>query len=203
MYFSYFDFCERLCPSIKVGQKMNSIVRNIYMTDKSNQGSPVAAEHFTAAMAQAATGVSIVTTDGVSGRFGMTVSAIASVSAEPPLVLACINRRSPMIEAIGENRVFCVNLLNTKQRAFADKFAGRPHAGDPYTFEDAHWGREITGAPVLIGALAQFDCTLESSHDAGSHRVFIGRVHHAGSTQNAPLVYNAREYQQLTQLQEY
>jgi flavin reductase len=182
---------------------MNSIVRNIYMTDKGNQGSSVAAEHFTAAMAQAATGVSIVTTDGTGGRFGMTVSAFASVSAEPPLVLVCINRRSPLVDAVGDNRIFCVNLLSTKQRALSDKFSGRPHSGEPYAFEDHLWGNEITGAPVLLGALAQFDCTLESAHDAGSHRVLIGRVHHAASTENTPLVYNAREYQQLTQLQDF
>ncbi len=173
------------------------------MSDTSNEGAAVAAEHFTAAMAQAATGVSIVTTDGKGGRFGMTVSAIASVSAEPPLVLACLNRRSPMVEAVGENRIFCVNLLCTAHRTLSDKFSGRPHSGDPYGFDDELWGREVTGAPVLHGALAQFDCTLESAHDAGSHRIIIGRVHHAASTENAPLVYNAREYQQLTQLQDF
>lgn len=181
---------------------MNAIVRNVPMNAEGDNTDAIAPEHFTAAMARAATGVSIVTTDGNAGKFGMTVSAFASVSAEPPLLLACINRRSPLIQAIGQNSVFCVNLLHTGQRHLADKFAGRPHVGDPYGFDEEHWGYEITGAPVLTSAVAHFDCSLASAHDAGSHRIFIGQVLHVESTENKPLVYNAREYQQITQLQE-
>ena len=45
------------------------------------------AEAFVEAMARAVTPVSIVTTDGKAGRFGVTVSAVNSVSAAPPMVL--------------------------------------------------------------------------------------------------------------------
>ena len=38
-------------------------------------------------------GVTVVATDGEAGRFAVTVSAMSSVSAEPPLVLASIQRR--------------------------------------------------------------------------------------------------------------
>jgi len=182
---------------------MNAIVRNVPMTAKPIEGDALAPEHFTAAMARAATGVTIVTTDGDAGRMGMTVSAFASVSAEPPLLLVCINRRSPLIDSIGANRVFCVNLLSTRQRPLADKFAGRPHAGEPYSFDDGLWFPKFTGAPTLIGAVAHFDCHVESAHDAGSHRIFIGHVRHADSNNHTPLLYNAREYQQTAQLQEH
>lgn len=47
--------------------------------------------NFIMAMAAAATGVSVTTTEGSAGRFGLTVSAISSVSAEPPMLLACVN----------------------------------------------------------------------------------------------------------------
>ena len=73
---------------------------------------PVGAAQFTAAMGLAATGVSVVTTDGPAGRFGLTVSAVSSVSAEPPLVLCCINRKSPAMAAVEANGVFAVNLLS-------------------------------------------------------------------------------------------
>ncbi|MGI9480767.1 MAG: flavin reductase family protein [Hyphomicrobiales bacterium] len=172
------------------------------MNKKGEEKAAIAPEHFTAAMARAATGVSIVTTDGSAGKLGMTVSAFSSVSAEPPLLLVCINRRSPLVEAIGENAVFCVNLLHTGHRRLADRFAGRESSGEPYVFDNGVWRREFTGAPVLPGAVAHFDCSLASVHDAGSHRIFIGQVLHIESTENKPLVYTAREYQQITQLQE-
>src|SRR5690242_13985198 len=79
---------------------------------------PVRAEQFTAAMGLAATGVSVVTTDGLQGRFGLTVSAVSSVSADPPLVLVCINRKSPAVAAVDGNGVFAVNLLSARHRAY-------------------------------------------------------------------------------------
>lgn len=85
---------------------------------------PVRVEDFVAAMGLAATGVSVVTTDGPAGRFGLTVSAVSSVSAEPPLVLVCINRKSPAMAAVEANGVFAVNLLSAAHRAYAETFSG-------------------------------------------------------------------------------
>jgi flavin reductase len=155
---------------------------------------------FVNAMAGAATAVSIVTTDGLAGRFGVTVSAIASVSAEPPLVLACINRRSPAAAAIEENGRFCINMLNAGQAALANCFAGRPDDGAPYDFGRADWRTGATGAPVLDGAVAAFDCVLERAHDAGTHRIVIGRVAGAVASAHPPLAYARRRYQALEPL---
>src|SRR5436190_4986272 len=55
---------------------------------------------FVDAMSRAATGVTVVTSDGIAGRFGQTVSAMCSVSADPPTLLVCINRKSPICDAI-------------------------------------------------------------------------------------------------------
>ena len=64
------------------------------------------ASDFVVAMRAAVTGVNVVTTDGVGGRLGRTVSALASVSAEPEILLVCIARRSPLAVAIRMNGVF-------------------------------------------------------------------------------------------------
>lgn len=157
-------------------------------------------DRFVAAMAGAATQVSVVTTDGRAGRFGVTVSAFSSVSAEPPLVLVCINRRSPAIAAIEANTAFCVNLLGDDQAEIANCFAGRPGALTPYDFTCADWNRATTGAPVLATALASFDCTVETAYDAGTHRIFIGRVAQAISRDAAPLAFSRRAYQALRPL---
>ena len=159
-----------------------------------------APERFIAAMAGAATQVSVVTTDGPAGQFGVTVSAFSSVSAEPPLVLVCINRNSPAIAAIKANGSFCVNLLGDDQTEIANCFAGRPGNVAPYDFGCADWDVAQTGAPVLAQALANFDCTVETAYDAGTHRIFIGRVQQAFSRDTAPLAFSRRAYQALRPL---
>lgn len=155
---------------------------------------PVPSGSFIEAMRGAVTGVNIVTTDGPAGRFGVTVSASCSVSAEPPQVLVCINRTSPVCEAIVKNGCFCLNTLAVGQRDLANVFAGFADEGIPYDFKAAHWKGLVTGAPGLEGAIAGFDCVLGSSLAAGTHRIFIGRVVAVTSQPDSPLLYTNRGY---------
>ena len=100
-------------------------------------------------MAEAATSVTLVTTDGPAGRFGVTVSAFASVSADPPMLLACINRKSPAAAAIAANGGYCVNVLSAAQSFLADVFAGRSERFAPYDFGSADWQRADGGWRLL------------------------------------------------------
>lgn len=156
---------------------------------------------FVAAMGRAVTGVTIVATDGAAGRFGITVSAFTSVSAEPPLVLVCVNRKSPVVTAVLANGVFCINVLADAHRHVADSFAGRNAEGRPYDFAIGAWDTAVTGAPLLTGSLATFDCFLESWHDAGSHRILIGKVASAGQADALPLAYAQRSYRRVVSLE--
>jgi flavin reductase (DIM6/NTAB) family NADH-FMN oxidoreductase RutF len=151
-------------------------------------------EDFVNAMSAAVTGVNVITTDGPAGRFGITVSAMSSVSADPPMVLACINRRSPACKAVRDNEVFCVNVLSTRQRHVANTFAGRPAQGEPYDFASVMWTQGIRGVPRLVEATSTFDCVLEQAYDAGSHTIFIGRVVAANEGSGRPLLYTDRAY---------
>ena len=82
-------------------------------------------DRYLEAMSEAAATVSVVTTDGPAGRAGVTVSAMCSVSADPPTILVCVHHLSPACEAIRENGAFCVNVLGDGQSAISDTFAGR------------------------------------------------------------------------------
>lgn len=157
---------------------------------------------FIEAMAIAATPVSIVTTDGPAGRFGITVSAVVSVSAEPPIVLVCINRKSPAVAAIDRNGVFCVNMLGADQSRLANCFAGRPDDGKAFDFGLGDWRKAVSGAPVLQTAAACFDCVLHHSRDAGTHRIITGSVLCARSSERQPLAYSRRAYRTLQPLQD-
>jgi flavin reductase len=135
-----------------------------------------------------------VATDGKAGKFGQTVSAMSSVSADPPLLLVCIHRKSPICEAIARHGVFSVNVLRADQQRVSQTFAGRPRNGLPYDFGSAVWETAITGSPLLVGAVAQFDCRLEDTHTAGTHYIYVGRVVHSTSEPSAALVYSQRTY---------
>ncbi|MDR3535747.1 MAG: flavin reductase family protein [Acetobacteraceae bacterium] len=150
---------------------------------------------FVAAMRRAATGVSVVATAGPAGMLAVTVSAVASVSADPPMVLACINRRSPVCQAIRGNGVFTVNLLTAEQAAVADTFAGRRTGYAPFDFACADWHRiGSPGVPCLTDALCSFHCHLHDAHDAGSHSILIGRVSETISRDALPLIYAGQRY---------
>jgi flavin reductase (DIM6/NTAB) family NADH-FMN oxidoreductase RutF len=135
----------------------------------------------------------VVTTDGPAGRFGVTVSAVASVSADPPMLLVCINQRSPALAAIQANGIFTVNLLAETQSHVADSFAGR--APQKFDFTCARWAQDHTVLPPrLEGAAAAFHCSIASLHEAGSHAVLIGHVLNAFAGAAAPLAYVAQGY---------
>lgn len=168
-----------------------------------DDGMPLAAaprDDFISAMGSAVTGVTVVSTAGESGRFAVTVSAMSSVSADPPLLLVCINRRSPTCAAIRANGAFCVNVLAADQRRVAETFAGRPGDGRPYDFDCARWHALATGVPALEGAVANFDCALSEGYPAGSHMIFIGRVEACRRRDGTPLLYTRRRYGQPTPL---
>ena len=163
--------------------------------DKRTSGlQDVVTRDFVNAMASAAMGVSVVTTNGKAGRFGLTVSAWSSVSAEPPIVLVCINRKNPIVEAISDNGRFVVNALDVNHKELALIFAGRPSEGKAYEFSDSDWQQSDTDEILLKGASATFSCDVESHFDVGTHRVFLGRVHGVTTDTVTPLIYHNRSF---------
>ncbi len=154
-------------------------------------------QRFLLGMSHAACTVNVVTTDGIAGRHGVTVSAMVSVSADTPnpTLLVCIHHRSPVADALLANGVFCVNVLREDQAHVSDRFAGRSGAHGIDKFDCATWTTESTGAPRLIDSLVAFDCRVTASERVGSHFVVFGSVQHiAVAGGGAPLIYANRAY---------
>jgi flavin reductase (DIM6/NTAB) family NADH-FMN oxidoreductase RutF len=154
-------------------------------------------QQFLLGMSHAACTVNVVTTDGVAGRHGVTVSAMVSVSADTPqpTLLVCIHHLSPVVAALLENGVFCVNVLRDDQAHISDNFAGRSGAHGPAKFNCATWTTQVTGAPRVVDSLVAFDCRVTASERVGSHFVVFGSVQDifvAGA--GAPLIYANRAY---------
>jgi flavin reductase (DIM6/NTAB) family NADH-FMN oxidoreductase RutF len=138
---------------------------------------------FRAAIGHFMSGVVVLTTveDGI--RHGMTVSAITSLSIEPPMLLACLNSRSRTQQAVERSQVFAVNILAEDQGGLAGRFAS-PAEGDRFAGLDVRTG--VTGAPLLDGALAVVECRVAQMLPGGSHRVFLADVVAVQDREGAP-----------------
>lgn len=128
------------------------------------------------AFATFATGVTVVTVGGVTPH-GMTANSFTAVSLDPPLMLVCVNRDALMHRALVEAGHFGVSVLAGHQETVARYFADRRRPLGHQQFDFADWstgGR--TGSPLLIGAVAHFECELWRSYDGGDHTIFLGRL---------------------------
>jgi flavin reductase (DIM6/NTAB) family NADH-FMN oxidoreductase RutF len=146
---------------------------------------------FRAVMRRHPSGVTVVTSLREGEPRGITLSAFASVSVNPPMVLICVNREARSYLYISSSLIFCVNLLGTTQRELAERFSGRIKE---HQFDDIAWSTDVTGAPVLDGTIGHFDCAVEAEHHAGSHSIFIGRVLACATREGAPLGYYEGEF---------
>ena len=118
---------------------------------------------FIHAMGAAVTGVTVVTTTTAARPIGRTVSAMCSVSAEPPLLLVAIRTDSPLVAAIDARGAFAVNVLSDRQADLSESFAGRVLR--PHVFRPRDWWPLTGGAPPLLhGAAARFALRRRQRH---------------------------------------
>lgn len=141
---------------------------------------------FRHAMRRVPTGVTVVTSIKDGEPRGITVNAFASVSIEPPSLLICINREARSYLYISTSRIFCVNVLDGNQRALAEHFSGKVRE---LQFTQIDYRIDRTGAPVLGGAIAHFDCEVAEEYHYASHSILIGRVLACGARPGSPLGY--------------
>jgi flavin reductase (DIM6/NTAB) family NADH-FMN oxidoreductase RutF len=160
---------------------------------------PVSAADYIAAVAQHVSSVCVITTICDGERFGLTATAVASVSAAPARLLVCINKSGVSHDKILRSGRFCVNVLTESQDRIAMAFAGMTGGGDKFAVGE--WTQMKTGAPALADAAAAFDCRLVSISDQSTHSVMFGDVldtrHLAGED---TLLYGVRGFRRLRKI---
>jgi 3-hydroxy-9,10-secoandrosta-1,3,5(10)-triene-9,17-dione monooxygenase reductase component len=146
---------------------------------------------FRRALAQFATGVTVVTTrDAVGRALGLTVNAFCSVSLDPPMVLVCIDRRAEAHSGMRETGLFNVSVLGEDQREISQRFAAR----GTDKFEGLTLPDGTNGLPVIPAAVAVLECRLHASHEAGDHVIYVGEVLYLSCDPRPPLVYHSSAY---------
>jgi flavin reductase (DIM6/NTAB) family NADH-FMN oxidoreductase RutF len=142
---------------------------------------------------------SLITTGLGEAATGLIVTSAISLSAEPPLLLACINRSSSSWPVLKESGKFGWSSLGAAHQAVAERFSGFGGIKGPARYDGAEWETAVTGARLLVGAPTAFDCTVEEMIDRATHSILIGRVQAIRTTPDAgALIYWNGAYRSLT-----
>ncbi|MBA4025068.1 MAG: flavin reductase [Gordonia sp.] len=147
------------------------------------------AAHFRNVMGNIATPVSVVTAfDG--NPHGTTVSAFASLSADPPMVLVSLDTRSNILAVISRTGRFAINVLADAQVDLALNFAVK---GDD-KFEGVTWGLQ-DGLPRLSRSSSWITCTSHKMIEGGDHVVIFGEVGRLDLDESKrPMTYHRRVF---------
>jgi flavin reductase (DIM6/NTAB) family NADH-FMN oxidoreductase RutF len=149
---------------------------------------------FRTAMTSLPTGVTIVSAPGPEGPAGATANAVCSLSIEPMLMLACLDRGSRTLLAVQAADRFGVSVLHRGQEAVARRFATKAPVAEKW--EGVGWS-EWAGVPAIDDALVHVACELRDVIAAGDHVILTGEVVDLAAAEGDPLVFHAGEYRPL------
>ncbi|MGZ4724808.1 MAG: flavin reductase family protein [Ilumatobacteraceae bacterium] len=161
---------------------------------------PVRADQLRAVLRRLVSGVTVLTTEHDGRPWGMTVSAFAPVSLEPPLALVCVNRATATATHIIEQQRVGINVLSSDQAEISGRCA---EPGTPKFLDPSDLGDWVPGwnTPRIAGSLASFDTTVESFIEAGTHVVVIVRVWNvATASEGDPLLYGGGQYLDISSI---
>jgi len=146
---------------------------------------------FRAVLGRFSTSVTVVSARDSTGRDrGMTISAFASVSLSPPLILACVDHIASIHPTLLVAEWIGISILAENQEAFSRRFADP----DADRFDDLEIHRGRHGSALLIGAAAHLECRVIARHQAGDHTILVAGVEEAATYAERPLLYYRGAY---------
>ena len=161
------------------------------MADSRSPSDPAS---FRAAMGMLPTGVTVVAASGPDGPAGATANAVCSLSIEPMLMLACLDRGSRTLLAVQAANRFGISVLHAGQESIARAFATKAPVADKW--DGVAWS-ERDGIPAIDDALAYVACDLRDVIAGGDHVIVTGEVTALETNEGKPLVFHGGEYRPL------
>ena len=140
------------------------------------------------------TGVTIVTATGPDGPAGATANAVSSLSIEPMLMLACLDRGSRTLLAVQAANRFGVSVLRAGQEEIARGFATKAPVAEKW--QGIGWS-DRDGLPAIDDALVFVACDLRDVIAGGDHVIVTGEVIALEAAEGDPLVFHGGEYRPL------
>jgi flavin reductase (DIM6/NTAB) family NADH-FMN oxidoreductase RutF len=149
---------------------------------------------FRSVLGRFATSVTVLSARDAKGvDHGMTVSAFCSVSLNPPLILACVDKTASVYDLLFITDAIGISILSDTQEECSRRFAEK----DADRFEPGEIQRGESGVALLKGAHAHLECRVVARHDAGDHTIFVASVESAATLAGHPLLYYRGGYAQL------
>ena len=150
------------------------------------------AASFRDVMRHQAGAVALICTGRKGERYGLTATAVCSLTDDPPTLLACVNKNASAHDTIRATGEFSVNLLALGHEQLAAIFSGQTELNgeDRFTVENYLWTDHASGTPCLAGSVASLDCVVNEQQPFSTHTIFIGGVRHCSADERAePLIY--------------
>jgi flavin reductase (DIM6/NTAB) family NADH-FMN oxidoreductase RutF len=149
---------------------------------------------FRRAMSHLPTGVTVVTALGDGGPSGLTANAVLSLSLDPPLMLAALDRGSRTLRTVEEAGRFGVNVLAADQAELARSFSTKLEMEEKW--DGVAW-RERGGIPALDGIVVWVGCELRDVLAGGDHVIVTGAVLDVAARDGDPLIFYRGAYMPL------
>jgi len=139
-----------------------------------------------------ATGVTIVTARAANGRLvGLTANSFNSVSLTPPLVLWSLSHAAASMAVFSSGSHYAINILAADQQELARRFSTK----GVDRWAGVQFAEGASGAPLLAGAAATFECFNRSRYEEGDHVIFVGEVEHCSHRAGAsPLLFHGGKF---------
>lgn len=150
----------------------------------------ISGDAFRQAMRQVPSAVAVVTAEHKGQRRGLTATAVCSVSADPPQVLACVNKAGRAHACIEQANAFGINYLSDSQAPLALAFSRAGEESD-VRFDGDQWSGGAQGVPLLESAVVSFACRVAQRVDCGTHSIFIGEIVEVRQHERGSLLYKS------------
>lgn len=131
---------------------------------------------FRAAMRAFVGNCCILTVGDGEDASGLVLTSAVSLSADPPLLMACVNRNASSFPLLKRYRRFGISSLGAAHQAVAERFSGFGGEKGAERYQGAEWETAVTGARMLKGAAVAFDCSVDEVLERATHAIVIGRV---------------------------
>ena len=153
----------------------------------------VASEAFREAMRRFATTVSIISCASDGRRYGMSATAVTSLSLDPPSLLVCVNKSAATHRILSRGGRFCVNVLRSFHSGLSQVFSGTFKGED--RFHLGEWHETVDGLPFLSDAQANLFCEIDRIVNHATHTIFIAGVYFVRAERDVdPLLYQDGKY---------